>query len=86
MTTTGAVAVGLTDATILMQKTGSGASTLNLPPSATRSGLPLTVKDLTRDAATNHERPIRAFPRNVASEKLAYPARGASPGGRAVCR
>lgn len=53
----GAVAVLPNDvATILLQKSPSGASTINLPASSTRyaNGLPITVKDLTYDANTNN--------------------------------
>ena len=54
VTAPGAVTILSSDVTILLQKTTSGASTINLPNSATRGGLPVTVKDLTGDANTNN--------------------------------
>ena len=54
VTTPGTVNIIPTDSTILLNKTTSGSSTINLPNSATRGGLPVTVKDLTGDANTNN--------------------------------
>lgn len=57
VTAAGAVAVTPTDVpTILLQKSPSGPSTINLPASSLRygNGLPITVKDLTYDANTNN--------------------------------
>lgn len=54
VTTIGAVTVQPTDVVILLQKGASGASTINLPNSAIRAGVPVTVKDLTYDANTNN--------------------------------
>lgn len=54
VTTTGLVTVLPSDTTILLQKGSSGASSIQLPQSAVRNGLPVTVKDMTYDAFTNH--------------------------------
>ncbi len=54
VTTAGAVTILSTDLVILLEKSPSGASTINLPASATRAGAPITVKDLTGDANTNN--------------------------------
>lgn len=50
----GAVTVLPTDVTILLAKSPSGASTINLPNSVSRGGIPVTVKDLTYDANANN--------------------------------
>ncbi len=54
ITVAGAVNALSTDIVLLFQKSPSGASTLNLPSSASRGGVPITVKDLTGDANTNN--------------------------------
>ena len=54
VTAAGAVTIGPTDVTILLKKSPSGASSIVLPTSASRAGLPVTVKDLTYDANTNN--------------------------------
>lgn len=54
ITTPGAANVLTTDVVLLFQKATSGASTVNLPTSATRQGAPVTIKDLTGDANTNN--------------------------------
>jgi hypothetical protein len=61
VTATGAITVSPSDVVILMQKTLSGASTLQLPTSASRGGVPLKIKDLTGDANTNHITIVPAF-------------------------
>jgi hypothetical protein len=55
VTTVGSVSVLSTDTVILLQKSPSGPSTLNLPPSASRSGVPIIIKDITGDANTNND-------------------------------
>lgn len=50
----GTFAVQPADVVILLQKASSGASTANLPTSASRGGVPFTIKDLTGDANTNN--------------------------------
>ena len=52
VTTAGAVAVNPGDSVILLQKSPSGTSTINLTTSAT-SGGPVLIKDMTGDASTN---------------------------------
>jgi hypothetical protein len=54
ITTVGAASVLATDVVLLFEKATSGASTVNLPASATRVGAPVTIKDLTGDANTNN--------------------------------
>jgi hypothetical protein len=54
ITTIGAQNVLPTDVVLLFQKTALGASTVNLPASASRQGAPVTIKDLTGDANTNN--------------------------------
>ncbi|MBV8472591.1 MAG: hypothetical protein JO107_09460 [Hyphomicrobiales bacterium] len=54
VTTTGNVNAAVTDGIILMQKSSSGPTSISLPQSSLRGGLPLTVKDLTGDANTNN--------------------------------
>jgi hypothetical protein len=54
VTVAGSVTVQPTDIIILLNKSPSGASTINLPNSATRGGVPVTVKDITGDANTNN--------------------------------
>lgn len=53
ITTPGTQNVLTTDVVLLFEKTTSGASTVNLPTSATRQGAPVILKDLTGDANTN---------------------------------
>ena len=53
VTTAGTVTILPTDVTILLNKSPSGASSIQLPNSATRGGAPITVKDMTGDANTN---------------------------------
>ena len=55
VTTVGAVSVLATDTVILLNKSPSGASTLNLPASSSRSGVPIIIKDITGDANTNND-------------------------------
>ena len=54
VTTVGSVSVLTTDFVILLNKSSSGASSIQLPNSAVRNGVPVTVKDLTGDANTNN--------------------------------
>jgi hypothetical protein len=54
VTSAGAVTVAPTDVVILLKKSPSGASTINLPASAARGGAPISIKDLTGDANTNN--------------------------------
>lgn len=54
ITAAGAVSVLSTDIVLLFEKSPSGASTINLPASATRGGVPITAKDLTGDANSNN--------------------------------
>lgn len=54
ITTAGSVDVLSTDVVLLFDKSSSGASTVNLPASATRAGAPVIIKDLTGDANTNN--------------------------------
>jgi hypothetical protein len=54
ITAAGAVSVLASDDILLFQKSPSGASTINLPTSATRAGSPVIIKDLTGDAHTNN--------------------------------
>lgn len=54
ITTVGVQNVLPTDVVLLFEKTTSGASTVNLPTSATRQGAPVIIKDLTGDANTNN--------------------------------
>ncbi len=54
VTTAGAVNILSTDIVILLEKSPSGTSTINLPASATRAGAPVAVKDLTGDANANN--------------------------------
>ncbi len=54
ITTAGIVTVLPTDNVLLFNKSPSGTSTINLPASATRSGAPVSAKDLTGDANTNN--------------------------------
>ena len=54
ITTPGTISVLATDLVLLFEKTSSGASTINLPASATRQGAPVTIKDLTGDANANN--------------------------------
>ena len=50
----GDVTVGVTDFVILMQKTVGAPTNINLPTSASRGGMPVTVKDFKYDANTNN--------------------------------
>ena len=54
VTTVGVVNFLATDTILLLKKSSSGASTVNLPLAASRGGVPVTVKDLTGDANTNN--------------------------------
>jgi len=54
ITGAGAVSVLTTDIVLVFQKSPSGASTVNLPASATRVGAPVIIKDLTGDANINN--------------------------------
>lgn len=54
VTAAGDVDVLAGDSTIILNKTAGEATNINLPTSASRNGLPLTVKDLKGDAATNN--------------------------------
>jgi hypothetical protein len=54
ITTAGVANVLATDVVLLFQKSPSGASTVNLPASATRVGAPVTLKDMTGDANANN--------------------------------
>ncbi len=55
VTSAGAVTLLASDVVILLKKSPSGASTINLPASATRNGVPIIVKDITGDANTNND-------------------------------
>lgn len=61
VTAAGAVTVLPSDVTILLKKSPSGTSTIQLPASATRGGLPVTIKDYTGDASTNNDTIVPAF-------------------------
>jgi hypothetical protein len=54
ITGAGSVSVLPTDNILLLQKSPSGASSILLPASGARAGLPITIKDLTGDANTNN--------------------------------
>jgi len=54
ITAAGTVNVLSTDVILLLEKSPSGPSTINLPASATRQGTPVIIKDLTGDANTNN--------------------------------
>lgn len=54
VTTAGDVQIVSTDITILMNKGVGGATNILLPTSASRDGLPVTVKDYKGDANTNN--------------------------------
>lgn len=54
ITTPGSVTVQPTDTILLFNKSTSGVSSILLPQSSTRNGLPLFAKDLTYDANTNN--------------------------------
>lgn len=55
VTAAGYVTVNPRDFIILLKKSPSGPSILNLPSSNSRDGLPLMIKDITGDANTNHD-------------------------------
>ncbi len=61
ITSAGSVSVLSTDSILLLQKSPSGASTINLPASSARSGKTVTIKDLTGDANTNHITIVPSF-------------------------
>ena len=54
VTVAGAINALAGDVVILFNKSPSGASTLNLPPSSSRNGTPIIAKDITGDANTNN--------------------------------
>ena len=54
ITAPGSVTVLPTDATIIFEKTSSGASSILLPVSSSRGGAPVSAADLTGDANTNN--------------------------------
>lgn len=54
VTASGDVTVLSADNTIIMNKTVGAATNINLPTSASRQGIPVTVKDLKQDANTNN--------------------------------
>ncbi len=54
VTAAGSVTVGPADTVILLNKSVGAPTTINLPSSASRAGIPVTVKDLKGDAATNN--------------------------------
>lgn len=54
VTAAGTYNVGATDSIILINKTIAAANNVQLPSSLSHNGLPLTVKDLKGDAATNN--------------------------------
>jgi hypothetical protein len=55
VTTAGVVTVLPTDTAMLLKKSPSGPSTINLPASSSRSGVPIIIKDITGDANTNND-------------------------------
>lgn len=55
VTVAGTYPVQPADFMILLKKSPSGASTIQLPTSASRNGLPVMVKDLTGDANANND-------------------------------
>lgn len=54
VTLPGTVTIVNSDIGIIFQKAPSGASTIQLPPSSSRGGLPVWAKDLTYDANSNN--------------------------------
>lgn len=54
VTSAGAVTVGSTDLIILLNKTVGAATSIVLPTSASRGGMPITIKDIKGDANTNN--------------------------------
>lgn len=54
ITAAGDVTVLSSDVTILMNKSSGAATNINLPTSASRGGVPLTIKDYKGDANTNN--------------------------------
>jgi len=65
VTAAGAVTVNATETGVAINKTVGEATTVNLPPSASRNGLDVIVKDMKGDANTNN---ITAVPNG--SEKI----------------
>lgn len=53
VTAAGTYSVQPTDSVVLINKSVAAANSVQLPVAASRSGLPVTVKDLKGDAATN---------------------------------
>lgn len=72
------------DGAILLQKSPSGSSTLNLPLSGdsyvARGGMPLLIKDMTYDAYTNHDTIVPASGETIDG----YSASAAAANGLAV--
>ena len=54
ITAAGAVNVGTLEAGVAINKTVGAATTVNLPAACVRNGLPVIVKDMKGDAATNN--------------------------------
>lgn len=54
ITVAGVVVVLSTDVVLLLNKSPSGASTIDLPAASLRNGAPVVIKDLTGDASTNN--------------------------------
>jgi len=78
VTAAGAVTVGTADRIILLNKTIGEATDINLPTSVSRNGVPVTVKDLRGDAATNRIRFVMSgsetldgFPQTAADANFA---------------
>lgn len=60
VTAAGAIASLSSDGTVLVNKTAGAATTYNAPTSASRAGLPITLKDYKGDANTNNIRFVMA--------------------------
>lgn len=58
VTAAGAVAVGVSDEIILMNKIAGAATNLNFPPAATYIGKGISIKDIKGDAGTNNLTPV----------------------------
>lgn len=54
ITAAGTVTIGATDTGVAINKTVGAATTVQLPTAASRSGLPVIVKDMKGDANTNN--------------------------------
>lgn len=54
VTAAGPVTVSSTEGGVAINKTVGAATAVALPPAASRNGLPVTVKDMKGDAATNN--------------------------------